>query len=819
MSLADRANQISRWITLGVFTLAVAALVLAPILALAWRIHPFPGFVIDSRLLVANYNGERWSGRLAGMDYLQRVSRIGGRPVSTLADFNQAISTLLVGQHIEIQTTLPDGTNRVFPDVTTGRFSWPDFLRLFGVPYAVGLAHLLIGIWIFYLRGQTWPGRAFATFCIWTSLSSGLLFDVMTTHITAALWTVAIAMGGSSLINLALLFPEEWQVIRRRPWLRFIPFLISTILAGWGLFTLSEAAAPWGHVQAWRVSYAYAALGIVILLGTMLYRYHVGASAVVRQQARLILWGSMLAFTPIGVWFSLRLAAIPVTFSPILFLPLLLVFPMSLGLAISRYRLWDMDSLINRTLVYIALTVTLALIYFTCVLVLHLIVDFFMAKGSDIVVIVSTLAIALLLNPIRGRIQRFVDGRFYRRHYNAAKTLVAFAGTLRHQLDLTHLIERIENAVWETLQPAHVLTWLRTPSGFSLYLFDIDTPTRLKAEIQPASVEVPTDAPLVNHLYHAGGAVELDPLELAGCPALQILKSAGAKVAVPLIAQGELLGWLSLGPRLSEQGYSTDDKALLTHLAVQAAPAVRLAQVVRQQQAIAQERERLNYEMRLARLIQQTLLPRQLPAQPGWEFAAHWQPARDVGGDFYDLAPLEDNRLLLVIGDVSGKGTPAALVVATLRVILRGAARRLLSPGEALALANNLLQPELPASMFVTCLYTILDPASGRLQFANAGHNLPYRRADQKVSRIGYESSSIGQWCCATWDALTKRSRPAAWRWRSTWIWARRWRLRAPSRLWQSRISSWAATTNPWRCWTTCAKYWCRTDASATPCW
>jgi hypothetical protein len=185
----------------------------------------------------------------------------------------------------------------------------------------------------------------------------------------------------------------------------------------------------------------------------------------------------------------------------------------------------------------------------------------------------------------------------------------------------------------------------------------------------------PTD-PLAVYFRSSPGVVEIDKLRFDSA-ALTLLRESGVKLIVPLVAQGELIGLVNLGPRLSDQDYSADDRVLLNNLATQAAPAVRVAQLVREQQLEAQQRERLEQELRVARLIQQTLLPKELPALEGWHVAAYYQPARAVGGDFYDFIHLPDGRLALVVGDVTDKGVPAALVMATTRSILRGAAPRL----------------------------------------------------------------------------------------------------------------------------------------------
>jgi len=247
------------------------------------------------------------------------------------------------------------------------------------------------------------------------------------------------------------------------------------------------------------------------------------------------------------------------------------------------------------------------------------------------------------------------------------------------------------------------------------------------APVNLVDFDVRPDDPFQAYLLGANGVVELDRLRLDS-PALQQLKAAGVKICVPLVSQGELIGLLNLGPRRSEQDYSTDDRRLLTTLATQAAPALRVAQLAQQQQAEARQRERIEQELRVARVIQQTLLPREVPVLPGWEIAPFWQPARAVSGDFYDFISYPDGRLGIVIADVTDKGVPAALVMATTRSILRARAELSQSPGDVLAQVNDLLCPDIPPKMFVTCLYAVLDPASGLLRYANAGHNLPYLR-------------------------------------------------------------------------------------------
>jgi serine phosphatase RsbU (regulator of sigma subunit) len=171
----------------------------------------------------------------------------------------------------------------------------------------------------------------------------------------------------------------------------------------------------------------------------------------------------------------------------------------------------------------------------------------------------------------------------------------------------------------------------------------------------------------------------------------------------------------------------------------------------------AHARERIEQELRVARRIQQASLPEAVPALEGWEISPSYRPAREVGGDFYDFLELEDGRLGLVVGDATGKGVPAALVMSTTCGMLRAVTQASnYSPGEVLQRVNEALFARIPPNMFVTCFYAILDPESGHLLYANAGHDLPYlhRNGDAEELRargmplglmpgMGYEEKEI----------------------------------------------------------------------------
>ena len=199
----------------------------------------------------------------------------------------------------------------------------------------------------------------------------------------------------------------------------------------------------------------------------------------------------------------------------------------------------------------------------------------------------------------------------------------------------------------------------------------------------------------------------------------------------------------------------------LANLVSQVATAIRMRREIQareerlKQQAHA--RERIEQELHVARRIQQASLPEAVPALEGWEIYPSYLPAREVGGDFFDFLELEDGRLGLVVGDATGKGVPAALVMSTTCGMIRAVTQASdYSPGEVLQRVNEALATRIPANMFVTCFYGVLDPGTGSFAYANAGHDLPYVRrggyAEELMARgmplglmpgMGYEEKEI----------------------------------------------------------------------------
>jgi hypothetical protein len=408
----DVLERLSRGLTLLAAALAVVACLAAPLLAISWSHKAFPGFVVEPTLVVNNTRGTGWGGELTALHSPQHIARIGGQPISTARDYSAVLSSLTPGQAASFFVTLPDGSARLYPSITLIDFPQEDLLRLFWLPYLAGTAYLGIGIWVYRAKGHTRPGRALSFFCFATAIGSGLSFDLSTTHALSDLWSVAIAMMGGALISLALRFPQEWQPVGRRSWLLALPYLVSMALAAASVVALHNTSNPWGYVDVWRKSYLYAVAGVVTFLGITCFRAITGKSSVVRRQARIVLIGSLLAFVPITGWFAATAVGVDFPLDAPLLLPTLILFPLSTAIAIFRYRLLEIDRVVNRAVLYGALTAVLAGLYTISVMISQRLFVVITGEKSDAAIVVTTLIVASAFTPIKDRLGRFLSARF-----------------------------------------------------------------------------------------------------------------------------------------------------------------------------------------------------------------------------------------------------------------------------------------------------------------------------------------------------------------------------------------------------------------------
>jgi hypothetical protein len=275
-------------------------------------------------------------------------------------------------------------------------------------------------------------------------------------------------LGQLSLFSLVLvfyLFPNGRFVPR---WTRWVMMVFIGVSLPFIIFP--STSAIWLNVVA-NVLYLGALISLVI---AQIYRYRRVSSPLQRQQTKWVVYSlTMTILLVVGVLSLPQLilpalgqagslpASISNSIGNLLFLPI----PLAFGIAILRYHLYDIDILINRTLVYGTLSAILALVYVGLVIALQSLLRGLISQTNDVAIVISTLLIAALFQPLRRRIQTIIDRRFYRRKYDAAKTLEAFSATLRQEVDLDTLREHLLAVVQETMQPTHISLWLRQPAS------------------------------------------------------------------------------------------------------------------------------------------------------------------------------------------------------------------------------------------------------------------------------------------------------------------------------------------------------------------
>ena len=341
-------------------------------------------------------------------------------------------------------------------------------------------------------------------------------------------------MLGGALFSLALRFPEEWHAIGRRPWILGVPYGISILLAVSGLWALNNASNPWAYIQAWGAAYRYTALGIIVFLATMFYQAWASKSLLTRRQARIVLLGSALAFLPIVIWFLSPLFGVALQFNPALFLPTLVIFPLSVAVAIFRYRLLEVDTLVNRTVFYGIMTAILAGVASGTITLCQKIFVTVTGEKSDMALVIATLILVAAFEPVKSRMRSLVDSRLKEAPDNT-RDLRAFGHEVHSFLEISdprlvtqHLLEE-------------VVSGLRAQSG---------------------AVSLHVDG-------------RLEPIYTVG------RWQGDAWLSVPLESEGERYGLLVLGPRTTGESYTRQEGEIVAQVASEVARAVRRAAAAR----------------------------------------------------------------------------------------------------------------------------------------------------------------------------------------------------------------------------------------------
>ena len=480
-----------------------------------------------------------------------------------------------------------------------------------------------------------------------------------------------------------------------------------------------------------------------------------------KRRLRLVYGGAFVAFTPvlvleiIGVVHHKQVEQYFPQWEFLTAYALVFVFPVTLAYVILVHKAMDVSVVIRQGLQYalarggilvLRLAIGLALAYVVYSLVRHV------GGGTLSSYIIIALGVALLfgLRRLSERLMRWTDRRFFRDAYRAEQILADLSENVRGIVETHSLLETISQRIAASLhvpqvavlidgsgpyRPAYAVGYPSAPEV--AFPEDAGTVRRLREEREPERVYL--DDPN-SWVYRAPGVSEDERGKLA---------ALRAELLLPLSVKDKLLGFISLSQKRSEEPYSGTDLRLLKSVAAQAGLALENARLT---SAIAEEvahRERLNREVEIAREVQERLFPQKLPPVAGLDYCGKCRPALGVGGDYYDFLALPGGRLGIALGDVSGKGIAAALMMASLEASLRAEAMRGTDDLAAVVQnVNRLVYDATAENRYATFFYAQYDPSTRRLSYVNAGHNPPMlfrkREREWRIERLEAGGTVIG---------------------------------------------------------------------------
>ena len=347
--------------------IAVIAFIIIPIAATNWWKTPFIGAFVEQTMI---FNGvgptreqsetDAWALFNSGVKLRDQLAQVDGQKVNNVTDLQQALASHSEGEKLSVTYITPDGAQHSTA-IQLSIFPQTDRVTYFFIPYFVGFIYLAISLWIVILRRTESAGRAFVLFASSLAIGAGGLFDVYTTHYLTVFWTLAVALAGGALFDLSLSFPQEFSFTADRPYLRWFGYLAALALAVMAVPDIYNLSQPTNYIQKWQFIYGFTGLAFIFFSVVLVIRRYTDKSPVAQQQIRMVWWGILLSFAPLGIWLFISFFA-SMNFNPYLFVPTVM-FPIVTGYAILRYRLLKIDYLVSRGALIILLTVMTTLGY------------------------------------------------------------------------------------------------------------------------------------------------------------------------------------------------------------------------------------------------------------------------------------------------------------------------------------------------------------------------------------------------------------------------------------------------------------------------
>ena len=740
--------------------------------------RPYDGVILDSdrsELVVRSLAPD--SGAVAaGIRSGDRIAGVGREVVRTLPEAARALQRHGIGERVPY--LLERNGTLIEAAVTLG----PRQLGTASYAYACFSGFLFFFIGLYVLVQTTDEPRGGPSYVFFTLCTLFLLLLVCRLRPASYSWidgvvlntgTLSLLVLPAAFLHFFLVFPRRLRLVLMSPaetWegsggrllraterfvnsspaffrlLYLLPpvFFVATLLVG-SLFAVRIRLVSGAPISSWVLMGDYLVLGLLALLGSLL-RAEEGRE---RRQIAAVFIGTVAGITPFIV-FGVILPSLLRT-DRFLFwgAPPMILVPLTFAYAIVRFQFFDIRIIVRKSLLYTLATAMVAGIYGLGIAASTVL----FSGSSPYFPLLLALAVLAVFDPLRRRLQEPVDRFFFREVYDARRAVEEVSAAVVREFS----IDGVEALLATRLSEVMHLEWAALYVREGPVLVSRTAPPPLPREISAKALVV-EELTRQNEPVRPAVLEPLKALDAGSRRLLDQLAGKGARLLVPLRTRAQLHAILALGPKRSEEEFGRDDLRLVRTLANQGAVAIENARLLRDR---ANQLE-LEKELEIARRVQFSLIPRELPAPPGWRVAGRCVPARQVGGDFYDaIAGDGDGSVALVVGDVSGKSVAGAMLMVAAREVLHTAALGGASPEEIFEVANQRLYT--PQHRLFVALAYILLRSEGTGVYALAGQPAPLlRRSTGEVAELPAPKNRlpVGALKDAHWDLMPFAARP-----------------------------------------------------------
>jgi serine phosphatase RsbU (regulator of sigma subunit) len=616
--------------------------------------------------------------------------------------------------------------------------------------FLTGFSYLGVGLWAYFKRPDSQGVRVLALFCFsmsgFTIFAINLGLEGYATISLSFLYQIMIVMSGFGLLfgafwlHLQLLFPQPKKLILAHPTLPYLVCYLPLALAF--LLSVIARARGWNNM----VLVLIAILIVQVITGSiLLVRSHLNTTNLLeKRQTRLVLWGSGVGLLGLVLLFLFALIArtwligLPqiylLGFVSFIFLGLLLS-PISVAYALGRYHLLEVEGKIRRGTRYIATTVILLVGFYVMIYLISGVLLTSLGIESRGIILLLALLLTIGFTPAQRKIQSFTENQIYPERNKMRMMLNDFLRQSLITADKESFWSELEKRLREVLKVDLVYPVIRAKDGGALIHWSGEpTPFDRDSKIVKELISLKSKPIMLDE------ALASEKVSLSEQEKDWILKN-GIALVIPLVTHSSMVGFLAIGSKLEREDFEAKDIEILGSLASQVAVAAENIMLLEENF----EKRRLEDELGRAREIQQGLLPRQIPRTPGLQVAAKSYFCTEVAGDYHDVINLDNYRTVLAVGDVSGKGAGAAILMSNLQASLRTTVRAGIKLSDAVSEINELLFANTPPDQFITFFVGVYDKRASTLSYVNAGHNPPLvLRKDGEIEELSTGGLVLG---------------------------------------------------------------------------